>query len=388
MTDLLLKVVCVTLFSVLQVSELSALRPLLAIVQPLRSHLMQPLQKDGRYSYPDDPGHPTDGTHEHYTWRKALMTVARDKCKGWFKKPQVENEMQADPVALFKPTQTVPRLFSIEPKITCMGHASVLIQMNGLNVLTDPIAGSMQHGLGKKKRAMPVGIKLEDMPPIDGVVISHSHPDHMDEETIKDLYEKHKPMFYVPNDNGKYLEEMGVPHSNIVEMGWWEDTTLAKNDRLLTLTCLPARHWSIRFNPSDCCKSLWASWMISSQNKNIYFAGDSAYGKHFGDIGQQFPSIDLALMPIGPTEEHNTRRHDHLDAIQAVDEFETLGAKRIMPIHFGVFFKGPNTVQIPYRRLHEYWKEQKEQGNLVGKKLLFPQCGKEYALEDSDELAA
>jgi L-ascorbate metabolism protein UlaG (beta-lactamase superfamily) len=286
------------------------------------------------------------------------------------------SEIKSDPVALLNPTTCIPDATSKQLKITWTGHSMFLIQINDFNILTDPIMHDVMVGpLVLTKRGMAAGIRFEDLPRIDAILISHDHSDHMDTNTLTALNEKYKPMILVPTGNGHHVKAMGFADERIIERNWWEDYTLQQDDRSMTITCLPAFHWSARFSLSSYREALWSGWMISADNKNIYFAGDTAYGPHFKQIAQKFPSIDVALMPIGPTHEgENKHKHSHVDAPEAVQAFIDLGARIFIPMHYGTFFIGKETVEHPVRRLHESW----QQAQLDQSALLFARCGVQY----------
>lgn len=164
----------------------------------------------------------------------------------------------------------------------------------------------------------------------------------------------------------------------IIENTWWDKNQLTKNGARLSISCLPAYHSSIRFSLGSYRRSLWSGWMISSDQHTIYFAGDTAYGKHFKQIGAHFPSIDVALMPIGPTSEgENRHKGCHVDAPEAVQAFVDLGARYFVPMHFGTFFIGKNILEHPIRKVYEAWQHH----GLSHDKLLFMQCGKEYGVD-------
>ena len=224
---------------------------------------------------------------------------------------------------------------------------------------------------------MPPGINLEDLPNIDAIVISHNHSDHMDTPSLKALAKKFDPVILVPEGNMQFVKGMGF--SKIIEKSWWQDYQFTKGNQTIKIACLPAYHWSIRFSLESYRKALWSSWMISANDFNIYFAGDTAYGPHFKEIAQEFPKIDIALMPIGPTcKGQNTHAHCHVDAQESIEGFIDLNAHYFVPMHYGTVFVHSNNemLKYPIERLTEFWESKALQ--LREKKLLFAQCGKEY----------
>jgi len=340
---------------------------------------MKPIKKDGRYYYSEQD------THAHINLGKALSFLKRklfsptkliQKIVSLFYAPQEKDLV--DPIAILNPTQTVPEKSSIEPKITWIGHSTFLVQLNGFNILTDPIFGNVKVGpFTLTKRAIEPGIKFENLPHIDAIVISHNHSDHTDTNTLMALSKKHRSIIFVPEGDKALFESMGF--KRVIENTWWERTELTCGERKLTISCLPAYHWSIRFSLDGYRKSLWASWMISAQDTDIYFAGDTAYGQHFKEIASAFPSIDVALMPIGPTsEKENAHKHSHVDAPEAVDAFIDLNAQCFVPMHYGTFFSGKDTLVHPINKLKAYWQEKLP---ILGtKKLAFLRCGEQYSL--------
>lgn len=341
---------------------------------------MQPIKNKDRYYYDEND------THKHIDLPKALRTLGtkilapqkliKKLVSFFYSSDTSDKKEKLDPVAMLNPTQTVPEASSVEPKITWVGHATFLVQINGFNILTDPIWGSVKVGpFTLTERSMPAGIKFEDLPEIHAVVISHNHSDHTDNPTLKALAKKWQPIVFVPEGNKKLIENMGL--TNVVEFNWWQKATITKDGCEVTISCLPAYHWSIRFSLGSYRKALWSSWMISTNDTNIYFAGDTAYGKHFKEIGAAFPSIDIALMPIGPTEEgENPHKCYHVDAPEAIDAFIDLKAKSFVPMHYGTFFLGKNTLVLPIKRLQAYWQEKSAE--LIDKELLIARCGQGY----------
>lgn len=239
---------------------------------------------------------------------------------------------------------------SIEKAITWIGHSTFLIQWNGINILTDPIWGSPSFMFS---RLVSPGIPLPHLPHIDVVLISHNHFDHMHASTLLSL----KKMFpaiqiLTPQGDRRWFEKRHF--KNPTEYMWWERETYSCNDRSLEFTFLPANHWSRR-GLFDTNRSLWGSWMISHAGDHIYFAGDSAYDTHFSEIAAEYNNISVALLPIGPCEPRSVMKYTHMDAQEAVQAFIDLKAHHFVPMHWGTFGFGLDSVELPIIRLQNAW---------------------------------
>ncbi len=235
------------------------------------------------------------------------------------------------------------------PQITWIGHATFLIQLSGITILTDPIFGDATFLF---KRIVAPTISIEALPSIDYILISHNHRDHMDTESlmrIKNLYPNVKVL--VPEGDKAWFIKHNFTH--VTECEWWESFTTGS----CKFTFLPAYHWSGR-GIHDRNKSLWGSWMVESSEKTIYFAGDTAYWKHFVCIRHYFPSIDIALIPIGPCKPIKYMRKSHLNAYLAVKAFIELGAKKLIPMHWGTFYFGTDYFTTPIELLQQAWQAQ------------------------------
>lgn len=250
----------------------------------------------------------------------------------------------------------LPKRTSMTPIITWIGHSTFLIQMGGVNIITDPIFGDLSFFY---KRVFPPGIMLDKLPPIDCVVISHNHRDHMDEKSLRYFLRYPQVHILVPEGNKPWFEKRGF--KNVIEFNWWDKVTLsgiglyASAD--IHFTFLPADHWSQR-GLFDQNKTLWGSWHIEWEKRFIYFAGDTAYSSHFAAIGKEFPGIDVALMPIGPCEPRSWMRHTHVDAIEAIQGFLDLGARHFIPMHWGTFSLGMDEYDRPINLLLEEWERR------------------------------
>jgi L-ascorbate metabolism protein UlaG (beta-lactamase superfamily) len=200
---------------------------------------------------------------------------------------------------------------------------------------------------------MAPGIELKDLPPIDIILLSHNHRDHCDIQTLKELV-KNQPLCLV----GKGLKTTftNIGFKNVQEKTWWEKETAKKDTASLTITFLPAWHWS-NTGLTDVNKSLWGSWMIENGTTTIYFGGDSASEKHFSLIAENFPKIDVALLPIGPVSPREFTKRSHMDGIEAIKAFIDLKARIFIPIHWGTFRLGPDGFYDPIYLLQSEWQK-------------------------------
>ena len=224
-------------------------------------------------------------------------------------------------------------LSSEQPSVTWIGHSTLLVRLNGKTILTDPIFSTRASPFSilGPKRVVPPALSLNELPPIDFVVISHSHYDHLDLKTIKELAIKSKrTVYFVPLGLKGLLE--GVGARKVFELDWWDEIRM--ND--FTFIATPAHHWSAR-SLLDRNKSLWASWMISSQSFRFFFAGDTGYSDDFTEIRKKVGEPDLAAIPIGAYSPRSFMKNSHVNPEEAVDIFLDLGAKKAVAIHWGTF---------------------------------------------------
>src|SRR5882724_689284 len=179
------------------------------------------------------------------------------------------------------------------PSVTWVGHATVLVQLDGVTFLTDPIWSDVSGPFGVigVSRYTPPGVRFEDLPRIDFVLISHDHYDHLDEAAVKRLAQTFDSRFIVPRGIGAWLRDRGI--TNVEEMDWGESTRI----KGLTVVCTPAQHGSGR-TLADQGRRLWSSWAVLG-SKRFYFAGDTGYFRHFKEIGDALGPFDLAALPIG-----------------------------------------------------------------------------------------
>lgn len=249
---------------------------------------------------------------------------------------------------------------SEKPVITWLGHSTFLIQVAGKNILTDPIFGSLSFIF---RRLVPSVIKVQDLPPIDYVVISHNHFDHMDSQSLLQLKEQFPLMrVLVPMGDKEWFDRHLF--AKVSEHMWWDEIVDDQNN--VKFTFLPANHWSQR-TLFDKNRSLWGSWMLQVQNFKLYFAGDTSWGPHFEQIGHEFQDIDVALLPIAPGEPRSWMKSSHINATEAVQAFIKLKAKILIPMHWGTYHLGFDDFSAPINLLKQSWYDMREQ--LSGKQL-------------------
>jgi L-ascorbate metabolism protein UlaG (beta-lactamase superfamily) len=230
--------------------------------------------------------------------------------------------------------------------ITWVGHASFVLRTGGLTVLTDPVWSARIPAVGP--RLTPAGVAWDQLPRIDAVVISHNHYDHLDAPTIRRL-PRHTPVL-VPANLGRWFRRRGF--TAVTELDWWESHQVGQ----VRFDFVPAHHWSRR-TLTDSCRSLWGGWLLSSGRHRIYFAGDTGYGHWFGEIGQRYPGIDLALMPVGAYEPRWFMRPMHLNPEEAVRACRDLAAPRMATMHWGAFILSAEPVTEPPERAAKAWVE-------------------------------
>ena len=211
-----------------------------------------------------------------------------------------------------------------------INHASILLQIDGINILTDPVyfkRASPFSWTGPKRYRAP-GIPFDLLPRIDVVVLSHDHYDHLDINTLKRLQDRDDPLIIAGLGHLNFLKKFKL--SNVKEMDWHETKTF----KGLDFTFTPAVHWSNRaFSPR---KTLWGSYVIKGSS-SIYFAGDTAYSDHFKDTKERYGSFDLALIPIGAYVPRSFMLHVHMDPQQASQVHLDLEARESYAIHWGTF---------------------------------------------------
>jgi len=260
------------------------------------------------------------------------------------------NDAEAIPKQKLGPFSTDLSVYKKAPasglRITWLGHSSLIIEIDGVRILTDPAwskRASFSSFIGPK-RFFPSPIAFEDLPPLDAVIISHDHYDHLDKEVIK-KFASNKVPFYCSVGDAQYLMQWGVQKERITEMDWMDKVVVANT---CEFTAVPARHFSGRslFNRFE---TLWSAFVIKTASHNIFFGADSGWFEGFHEIGKAFGPFDLTMLEIGAYNEHWPDIHMGPD--NAAKAHQALQGKLMMPIHWGTFNLALHPWKEPIERL-------------------------------------
>lgn len=232
-------------------------------------------------------------------------------------------------------------------RVTFVNHATVLVQMDGLNFLTDPVWSDRVSPVqfAGPRRSRPPGLRLQDLPPIDAVLISHNHYDHLDIATLRHLERDHQPHVVAPLGHSRLLARHRI--GRVTELDWWHSFELSPTVRV---TCVPAQHFSNR-GLLDRDRALWGGFVIQGPSGNVFFAGDTGFAPHFAQIRERLGAPRLALLPIGAYRPRHVLGHVHMDPGEAVQAHRVLGAKTSLGIHYGTFGLADDGHDEPLREL-------------------------------------
>lgn len=250
------------------------------------------------------------------------------------------------------------RVYGSKLRVSYIGHATVLLQTSGVNVLVDPVWSKRVSpvSFAGPIRVHPPGVDFEKLPPVDVVLVSHSHYDHLDLDTLSMLWQRDKPRIIVPLGNDKILSS--YQRDLFAEAyDWGDKVDITKN---LTIHIEPMHHWSAR-GVADRNKALWAAYVFSTEGGNIYFIGDSGYGEgdNFRAAREKFGSFRLAILPIGCSEPNWFMKDQHMSPAQALLAYEDLGKPQIIPTHHSIFPLADNGYGEPLETLNTILSENK-----------------------------
>ncbi len=254
---------------------------------------------------------------------------------------------------LLEPKVAAPRAAADRLIVTWVGHSSFLIQVGGLNVLTDPMwsaRASPVRFAGPRRWVVP-GIEFAALPPIDLVLLSHNHYDHLDDRTVRRLAAHHpRATWLTPLGLGGFVRRRGA--RDVSEHDWWQETRVGP----AVVACVPAQHFSSR-GLRDRGTTLWCGWVVLSDAHRVFFAGDTAYHPEFARIGKRYGPFDLALLPIGGYEPRWFMRAVHMNPEEAVRAFQDLGGSRtvLVPMHWGTFKLTDEAMDEPPVRTRAAW---------------------------------
>ena len=249
-----------------------------------------------------------------------------------------------------------------ELQATWVGHATALLQLGAINVLTDPMwsdRASPVSFAGPRRFVQP-GVDFDSLPPIDAAFISHNHYDHLDRHTVKSLATSQPGIEWIaPLGLAAKLQHWGA--TKVRELDWWEDSTVETARGALRVGCVPAKHFSAR-GLRDRGRTLWCSWVMSDESCRIFFAGDTAHHPEFAKIGSRYAPFDLLLLPIGAYEPRWFMRTVHMnppDALRAYAELSRgqADAPIMLPIHWGTFRLTDEPMQVPPEWTRRLWRE-------------------------------
>lgn len=231
--------------------------------------------------------------------------------------------------------------------VTFINHSTVLIQTQGLNILTDPVWSDRVSPVSfiGPVRHRPPGIRFEDLPPIHLVLVSHNHYDHCDVPTLKRLKEAHNPKFITSLGNKPLFNEIGI--SDVIEMDWWDSSSVAEN---VQIHAVPARHFAMR-GMCDRNTTLWVGFVIETTTRPIYFAGDTGWGVHFEQIYKRFGNMRLSMLPIGAYKPRWFMSPVHTSPEESVQAHILLKSSKSIPIHFGTFKQADDGMAEPVEDL-------------------------------------
>ncbi len=236
---------------------------------------------------------------------------------------------------------------SADASLVWIGHASFLLTLGGKRMLTDPVLGQR---VGLIERLSAPGIPLGELPPIDIVLVTHNHRDHLDPWSIRRIGSN--PTYVLPKGNGQLISAL-VKSAKIIELDWWETTKIDTIEVML----VPSRHWSMHW-PWDRNEGLWGGYVIHGPEGSAYHSGDTGFWDRFEEIGKRAGNIDWAMLPIGAYEPRWFMEPQHMNPDEAAKAARMLGAKNFVAMHWGTFKLTDEPVGAPPGRARAAWANE------------------------------
>ena len=227
---------------------------------------------------------------------------------------------------------------------TWLGHSSLLLNIDGFRLLSDPVFDKRVSVLGPSRYNGAVPLQIAQLPSVDVVLISHDHYDHLNKSSIKELNEK-TSHFVVALGVGARLAAWGIPHAKIRELDWWQELRINED---LTIVSTPAQHFSGR-GLTDRNKTLWTSWVLNGPNHRVYISGDSGYFDGFSEIGRRYGPFHMTFIECGAYDER--WRHVHMFPEESVQAHIDLRGEVLHPIHWGTLNLALHSWYEPMQRL-------------------------------------
>lgn len=234
-----------------------------------------------------------------------------------------------------------------QDSLTWVGHSTFVLQLGGLNLITDPHFSSRASPVqfAGPLRYTPPAMAIDALPPLDIALISHDHYDHLDEASVVQLARRHPGLtFVVPLGLKAWLARRRI--ERVIELDWWQHADLGG----LRVHAVPAQHFSGR-SAHDRNRTLWCGFVVEHVGQRVYFAGDTGYSPDFADIGARFAPIDLALIPIGAYEPRWFMQSMHVNPEEAVRIHQDVGSRRSVAMHWGTFRLTEEPLDEPPHRL-------------------------------------
>lgn len=261
-------------------------------------------------------------------------------------------------------------------RATWLGHSTVLLEIDGARILTDPVwadRASPTQAFGPL-RFHRAPVSLAELPPLDAIVVSHDHYDHLDADAVGALARRTRTPFFTALGVGAHLERFGVPAERITELAWWEQAEVPRTDVVITAT--PAQHFSGR-GPFDRNRTLWAGWALASRRHKVFFSGDTGLEPAYPEIARRCGPFDLIMLEVGAY--HPAWGTIHLGPDQAVQAHAALGGGAFLPVHWGTFDLALHAWDDPILSLEHVARESELP-------LVAPLLGEARVIGDRDDL--